>query len=341
MIKFNSDYMEGAHPAILKRLAEINLDKNPGYGHDQYCDSAREKIRKACKAPNANVQFLVGGTQTNAIVIDALLSHNEGVISVESGHINCHEAGAIEACGHKIMSVEGKEGKLSAQTLAQYLKEFYSSGYGYEHIVVPKAAYISNPTEYGTIYSLTEMQDLREVCDRYGLYLYMDGARLGYGLVAKDNDLWLPDIARLCDAFYFGGTKIGALFGEAVVITNPEIKLTLGYIKNRGALLAKGWLLGVQFDTLFTDDLYLKISKNAVDKAMRLRAALESKGYPVYLESPTNQQFVVVENRKMLELKKNIGFNFNEAIGKDHSVIRFATSWATTDEQIDELIKLL
>ena len=185
------------------------------------------------------------------------------------------------------------------------------------------------------------MQDLREVCDRYGLYLYMDGARLGYGLVAKDNDLWLPDIARLCDAFYFGGTKIGALFGEAVVITNPEIKLTLGYIKNRGALLAKGWLLGVQFDTLFTDDLYLKISKNAVDKAMRLRAALEAKGYPVYLESPTNQQFVVVENRKMLELKKNIGFNFNEAIGKDHSVIRFATSWATTDEQIDELIKLL
>ena len=341
MIKFNSDYMEGAHPAILKRLAEINLDKNPGYGHDQYCDSAREKIRKACKAPNANVQFLVGGTQTNAIVIDALLSHNEGVISVESGHINCHEAGAIEACGHKIMSVEGKEGKLSAQTLAQYLKEFYSSGYGYEHIVVPKAAYISNPTEYGTIYSLTEMQDLREVCDRYGLYLYMDGARLGYGLVAKDNDLWLPDIARLCDAFYFGGTKIGALFGEAVVITNPEIKLTLGYIKNRGALLAKGWLLGVQFDALFTDRLYFAIGSHAIEKAERLKQMFRKRGYAFYLDSPTNQQFIVLPDEKAEELRQHVRFTVWEKPDESHTVARFCTSWATTDEELDELEALL
>ncbi len=341
MIYFNSDYMEGAHPQILKRLSEINFDKNPGYGHDDYCRSAKEKIRAACKAPNATVRFLVGGTQTNSIVIDAMLSHNEGIISAETGHICNHEAGAVEACGHKVILLEGKEGKLSALTVATYLREFFSVGYGYEHLVVPKAVYISQSTEYGTIYTHSELQDLREVCDRYGLYLFMDGARLGYALAARHNNLWLPDIARLCDAFYIGGTKVGALFGEAVVITNPSIKLTLGYIKNRGALLAKGWLLGVQFDTLFTDDLYMKIAQNGVDKAIRLRNAIEAKGYPIYLESPTNQQFVVVENSKLAELSKKIGFNPQEAVGKSHTVIRFATSWATTDEQIDELISLL
>lgn len=341
MIYFNSDYMEGAHPEILRRLGEINFDKNVGYGRDKYCESAREKIRLACKSPNANVQFMVGGTQTNAIVIDAMLSHNEGVISVESGHICNHEAGAVEACGHKVIILEGKEGKLSALTLATYLREFFSVGYGYEHLVVPKAVYISQSTEYGTIYTHNELQDLREVCDRYGLYLFMDGARLGYALAAPHNNLWLPDIARLCDAFYIGGTKVGALFGEAVVITNPQIKLTLGYIKNRCALLAKGWLLGVQFDTLFTNDLYMQISKNAIEKALRLRNALEKKGYPIYLESPTNQIFIVVENSKMRELSKKIGFNPQEAVGKNHTVIRFATSWATTDAQIDELISLL
>ena len=341
MINFNSDYMEGAHPEIIKRLTEINFDKNVGYSHDSYCDSAREKIRNACKSPNATVQFLVGGTQTNAIVIDTLLSHNEGVISALSGHICSHEAGAIEACGHKVITLEGKEGKLTALTLAQYLREFFSDGYGYEHLVVPKAVYISQPTEYGTVYTHNELQDLREVCDRYGLYLYMDGARLGYALASRHNDLWLPDIARLCDAFYIGGTKIGAFFGEAVVIPNPTIKLTLGYIKNRCALLAKGWLLGLQFDTLFTNDLYMEISRNAVNQAIRLRNAIEAKGYPIYLESPTNQQFVVVENSKMRELSKKIGFNPQEAVGKNHTVIRFATSWATTDEQIDTLIAML
>ena len=341
MIYFNSDYMEGAHPLILKRLSEINFHKNSGYGHDDYCRSAKEKIRSACKSPNATVRFLVGGTQTNSIVIDAMLSHNEGIISAETGHICNHEAGAIEACGHKVIILEGKEGKLSALTVAAYLREFFSVGYGYEHLVVPKAIYISQSTEYGTIYTHNELQDLREVCDRYGLYLFMDGARLGYALAARHNDLWLPDIARLCDAFYIGGTKVGALFGEAVVITNPNIKLTLGYIKNRGALLAKGLLLGLQFDTLFSDDLYMKIAKNGVEKAIRLRNAIEAKGYPIYLESPTNQQFVVVENSKLSELSKKIGFNPQEAVGKNHTVIRFATSWATTDEQIDELISLL
>jgi threonine aldolase len=341
MIDFNSDYMEGAHPAIIKRLTEINLDKNTGYGHDKYCDSARDKIRNACKAPNAVVQFLVGGTQTNAIVIDSILSHNEGVLTATTGHINVHEAGAIEACGHRVLTIEEKEGKVSSLVLAQYLREFFSSEFGYEHVVVPKLLYLSNPTEYGTVYTFHELQDLREVCDRYGLMIYMDGARLGYGLVSKDNDLNLPEIARLCDAFYIGGTKVGAFFGEAVVITNPTIKLTLGWMKNRGALLAKGWLLGLQFDTLFTDDLYYKISKNAVDQAMRLRDAFEAKGYPIYIESPTNQQFIVIENQKMKELSKKVGFNYIEAVGKEHCVIRFATSWATTKEQIDTLISLL
>ena len=341
MIRFNSDYMEGAHPAILKRLSETNLTKIDGYGLDDFCNSAREKIRQACQCPDANVQFLVGGTQTNAIVIDAILSHNEGVLACETGHINQHEAGAIEACGHKILTLEQQDGKISSLTLAQYLKDFFGSGFGYEHIVVPKAVYISNPTEYGTVYTLNELQDIREVCDRYGLMLYMDGARMGYGLAARHNDLWLPDIARLCDAFYIGGTKVGALFGEAVVITNPAIKLTLGYMKNRGALLAKGWLLGLQFDTLFTDDLYMRISRNAVDKAMRLREAREMKDYPIYVESPTNQLFVVVEDHKMEELAKRVGFNVIEGVGNSHHVIRFATTWATTDEQIDELISLL
>lgn len=341
MISFNSDYMEGAHPEILRRLNEINFSKISGYGRDPYCESAKQKIRQACACPEANVQFLVGGTQTNAIVIDAILSHNEGVLAAETGHINQHEAGAIEACGHKILSIEQQDGKIKSLTLAQYLKNFFGSGFAYEHLVVPKAVYISNPTEYGTIYSLNELQDLREVCDRYGLMLYMDGARMGYGLAAKHNDLWLPDIARLCDAFYIGGTKVGALFGEAVVITNPAIKFTLGYMKNRGALLAKGWLLGLQFDTLFTDGLYMRISHSAIDKAMRLRDALESKDYPIYVESPTNQLFVVVEDHKMEELSKRVGFNVIESVGNHHHVIRFATTWATTDEQIDELISLL
>lgn len=341
MIRFNSDYMEGAHPEILKRLNEINFSKIDGYGRDQYCESAKHKIREACACPDANVQFLVGGTQTNAIVIDAILSHNEGVLAAETGHINQHEAGAIEACGHKILTIEQQDGKVKALALAQYLKTFFGSGFAYEHLVVPKALYISNPTEYGTVYTLNELQDLREVCDRYGLMIFMDGARMGYGLAARHNDLWLPDIARLCDAFYIGGTKVGALFGEAVVITNPAIKLTLGYMKNRGALLAKGWLLGLQFDTLFTDDLYMRISQSAVDKAMRLRVALESKDYPIYVESPTNQLFVVVEDHKMEELAKRVGFNVIESVGNHHHVIRFATTWATTDEQIDELISLL
>lgn len=333
--------MEGAHPLIMKRLAEINFDKNIGYGHDQYCEMAREKIARACKAPDARVHFLVGGTQTNAIVIDSILRHNEGVVSPNTGHICTHEAGAIEACGHKVLPMDCKEGKISAQALAQYLKEATSEDYGMEHVVEPRMVYISNPTEYGTIYTLSELYEIRKVCNKYNQMLYIDGARLGYALAATDNDVTLPDLARLCDAFYIGGTKVGALFGEAVVVLNKDIKMSKGSIKNRGALLAKGWLLGLQFDTLFTDDLYLKIAKNGVDQAMRIRKAIEAKGYPIYLDSTTNQQFVVFEDSKVVELAKYVGFNFIEKVGANHSVVRFATSWATTDEQVDELLSHL
>ena len=341
MIKFNSDYMEGAHPLILQRLAEINFYKNPGYGHDNYCEMAREKIARACKAPDARVHFLVGGTQTNAIVIDSILRHNEGVVSPNTGHICTHEAGAIEACGHKVLPMDCKEGKISAQALAQYLKEATSEDYGMEHVVEPRMVYISNPTEYGTIYKHSELYEIRKVCNKYNQMLYIDGARLGYALTAPDNDVTLPDLARLCDAFYIGGTKVGALFGEAVVILNKDIKMSKGSIKNRGALLAKGWLLGIQFDTLFTDNLYFRIAKNGVDQAMRIRKAIEEKGYPIYLESTTNQQFVVFEDSKVAELAKYVGFNFIEKVGANHSVVRFATSWATTDEQVDELLSHL
>ena len=333
--------MEGAHPLIMKRLAEINFDKNIGYGHDQYCEMAREKIARACKAPDARVHFLVGGTQTNAIVIDSILRHNEGVVSPNTGHICTHEAGAIEACGHKALPMDCKEGKISAQALAQYLKEATSEDYGMEHVVEPRMVYISNPTEYGTIYTLSELYEIRKVCNKYNQMLYIDGARLGYALAAPDNDVTLPDLARLCDAFYIGGTKVGALFGEAVVVLNKDIKMSKGSIKNRGALLAKGWLLGLQFDTLFTDDLYLKIAKNGVDQAMRIRKAIEAKGYPINLDSTTNQQFVVFEDSKVAELAKYVGFNFIEKVGANHSVVRFATSWATTDEQVDELLSHL
>lgn len=333
--------MEGAHPLIMKRLAEINFYKNIGYGHDQYCEMAREKIARACKAPDARVHFLVGGTQTNAIVIDSILRHNEGVVSPNTGHICTHEAGAIEACGHKVLPMDCKEGKISAQALAQYLKEATSEDYGMEHVVEPRMVYISNPTEYGTIYTLSELYEIRKVCNKYNQMLYIDGARLGYALTAPDNDVTLPDLARLCDAFYIGGTKVGALFGEAVVVLNKDIKMSKGSIKNRGALLAKGWLLGLQFDTLFTDDLYLKIAKNGVDQAMRIRKAIEAKGYPIYLDSTTNQQFVVFEDSKVAELAKYVGFNFIEKVGANHSVVRFATSWATTDEQVDELLSHL
>ncbi len=343
MLRFDSDYMEGCHPAILQKLQEINLDKNVGYGLDPYCESARAKILEACKCPDAQVRLLVGGTQTNMLVIDAMLRSNEGVIATTTGHINVHESGAIEGCGHKVIPVKGVNGKYDMAALKQWLEAFYeeTTEVGFEHYVMPRAIYLSNPTELGTIYSLAELEQLRAICDQYGFYLYMDGARLGYGLAAPGNDLTLPDIARLCDAFYIGGTKVGALMGEAVVVTNPGIELTRGLIKHRGAMLAKGWLLGVQFDTLMTGGLYMDISKNAVDQALRLRQAMEQKGYKVYIDSPTNQQFFVLDNEKMAQLSQHVKFDYITPADATHSVVRFATSWATTTEQVDNLMALL
>lgn len=338
---FNSDYLEGAHPKILQRLLESNMEKTEGYGMDKYCESAREKIRGACKCPEAEIYFLSGGTQTNATVIDALLYSYEGVIAVKSGHINTHEAGAIEARGHKVIEVEGQNGKLSAKTVEEYLKNFQEDG-NHEHMVAPGMVYISHPTEYGTLYTKDELKDLSAVCRKYKVFLYLDGARLGYGLMAKDSDVTLEDIAGYCDVFYIGGTKVGALLGEAVVITPAvRIKNFFTIIKQHGALLAKGRLLGIQFDTLFTDNLYFEISKHAIDMAMKLKEEFQQKGYRFYIDSPTNQQFIILDNEKMEALSKKVAFNFWEKLDDEHTIVRFATSWATKEEDVDALIQLL
>ena len=270
MLSFESDYTEGAHERILHRLMETNLEQLSGYGADPYCRSAKEKIREACACPEAEIYFLAGGTQTNAIVIDALSDRYEGVISADTGHINGHEAGAIEFTGHKVLSIKGHEGKLRAADLDQYVKDFRNDQ-NHDHMVFPGMVYISHPTEYGTLYTQKELAAISEVCRKYSLPLYLDGARLGYGLMSRAADVTLPDIARYCDAFYIGGTKVGALCGEAVVFTRKAPKHFMTIVKQRGALLAKGRLLGIQFDTLFTDDLYFSISRRAIDMAELLK----------------------------------------------------------------------
>lgn len=338
---FDSDYMEGAHPKILQRILETNMDKLPGYGVDQYCQSAKEKIRKACECPDAQVEFLVGGTQTNATMIDALLQPYQGVICAETGHINVHEAGAVEVNGHKVIGLPQTNGKISASQVDRYLNNLRSDD-TYEHMVDPGMVYISHPTEVGTLYTKKELEDLRQVCDKYGIYLYMDGARLGYGLMTYDTDVTLPDVARLCDAFYIGGTKVGALFGEAVVFTRPGmVKHFLRTKKQHGALLAKGWLLGLQFDTLFTDNLYFEISRHAIDMAMKLKKGLIEKGCRLYMDSPTNQQFIIMENEKLREFSKKVTYSTWERIDEEHTAIRLATSWATKAEDVDEVLNLL
>ena len=341
MLYFASDYMEGAHPQVLEKLMMTNMEHLTGYGTDAYCESAKEKIKKVCGLETADVHFLVGGTQTNAIMIDALLKAYEGVVCADSGHINTHEAGAIEFTGHKVLSLPGDCGKLKAEDLQSYLETFYGDD-NHEHAVFPGMVYISHPTEYGTLYSKAELKKLSEVCHRYEMPLYLDGARLGYGLMSSETDVTLNDVAELCDAFYIGGTKVGALCGEAVVFTkNNTPKHFMTVVKQRGALLAKGRLLGVQFDALFTDDLYYKISQHAIEMAEVLKQGLKEKGYRFFLNSPTNQQFIVLENAKMEELKKEVAFSFWEKYDESHTVVRFATSWATTKEDVKALLDLL
>ena len=341
MLSFENDYIEGAHEKILQRLIETNMEQLSGYGNDKYCDRAKQKIREACECPQADIYFLVGGTQTNATVIDSVLNQYEGVVAASSGHVSIHEAGAIEFTGHKVIEIPHKYGKIEADTLKKHLQTFYADG-SHEHMVFPGMVYISHPTEYGTLYTKDELIGISAVCKEYQIPLYLDGARMGYGLMSKHTDVTLPVIAECCDVFYIGGTKVGALCGEAVVFTKrntPKHFTTM--VKQHGALLAKGRLLGIQFDTLFTDDLYFKISKHALEMAELLKQGFQRNGYSFYLESQTNQQFIVLENEEMEQLQKKVSFSIWEKADDNHTVVRFATSWATKKEDVEELITLL
>ena len=341
MLSFECDYTTGAHQKILERLMETNLEPAPGYGTDKYCNSAIQKIKKACGKEDAEVYFLVGGTQTNQTVISTMLAPFEGVIAATSGHINVHEAGAIEYTGHKVLTIPQYNGKIKAEDLLNYLKAFYADD-TYTHMVNPGMVYISHPTEYGTIYSKDELNNIYEVCKEYSLPLFVDGARLGYGLMSHESDMSLQELASLCDVFYIGGTKVGAICGEAVVFThNNAPKAFITQIKQHGALLAKGRLMGVQFDTLFTDNLYMEISKHAILMADKLKAVFEEKGYRFFLDSPTNQQFIILDNDKLRELSDKVNFSVWEPYDEKSTVVRFATSWSTTEEDIAELSELL
>ena len=338
---FASDYMEGAHPAIMQKLVETNLEKTVGYGLDPYTESAKEKIRTACNAPDADIYLLVGGTQTNATVIDALLKSYQGVVAAETGHIATHESGAIEFGGHKVLTLPQKDGKIRAAQIEKMVKDFYDDA-NYEHMVIPGMVYISQPTEYGTLYSKEELTEISKVCRANHLPLYVDGARLAYALASPENDVTLSDLAELCDAFYIGGTKCGALFGEAVVIPQKGlIPHFFTIIKQHGALLAKGRIAGIQFDELFTDRLYERIGKPAIDAAEQIKEALKKFGYKLALDTPTNQIFCIVSNEVMKKIAQDVEFGFWEKYDETHSVIRFATSWATTMEDTQKLIRLL
>ena len=341
MLAFECDYLEGAHPKILQRLTETNYEKISGYGSDRFCEEAKTKIRQACQCPDADIYFLVGGTQTNATVIDALLQKYEGVIAAQTGHVNVHEAGAIEYTGHKVMTVPSYQGKMKASDVKALLEGFWSDP-SHDHMVIPGMVYLSHPTEYGTLYTRQELQAIAQVCREYEIPLYLDGARLGYGLMSKNTDLTLSVIAEICDVFYIGGTKVGALCGEAVVFTKKNTpKHFMTIVKQHGAMLAKGRLLGVQFDTLFTDNLYFEISAHAIRMAEKLKAGFKERGFTFYLDSPTNQQFVILSKEEIAWLSKKVSFDFWDPVDENHQVVRFATSWATKEEDIDALMKML
>lgn len=339
MIRFNNDYNHGAHPAILEALSATNNESYGGYGLDEWCTKATEEIKKYLDAPEAAVHYLVGGTQANFTVIAAALRPYQSVVCADTGHIHVHETGAVENTGHKIQALPAVDGKITAQQVQQEAELFRTSGVQ-EHITQPKLVYLSFPTEYGTIYSLEELKAIHDVCKEYNMYLFVDGARMGYGLGSPENDVTLKDLAALTDAFYIGGTKCGALFGEAVVITNPDINDHFrSYIKQNGGMLAKGWLLGLQFYTLMKDGLYFDITKKATESAMKIKAAFAAKGVPFYIDSPTNQQFVVLENDVMEKLAENYIFEYELKVDETHSCVRFCTSWSTTEEEIETLVK--
>ena len=341
MIHFNSDYTEGAHPKVLQRLIDTNFEQTPGYGTDDYCRQAAAKIRAACGREDVAVHFLVGGTQANLTVIDAALRPHQGILAAESGHISVHESGAIEATGHKVLVLDHHEGKISAQQISSAV-DAHRQDENFEHTVQPAMVYLSHPTEFGTLYSLAELSAISAVCHEKGILLYLDGARLGYALAAPGNDLSLAAIARLCDVFYIGGTKVGALFGEAVVITAPQLQQDFRYlIKQKGGMLAKGRLLGLQFDALFSDGLYEEIGTHAVRLAMRIKQAFIDKGIPFLIESNTNQQFPILPDHILPVISEQFITTWWERVDAGHSAVRFCTSWATREEDVDRLITFL
>jgi len=341
MIQFQCDYNEGAHPLILERLIKTNLEQTVGYGEDHYCESARNLIKEVCCRPDADVHFLVGGTQANATVISSVLKPYQGVVCAHTGHINVHETGAIEHGGHKVLAVSSENGRLSSEGLRRCIEDHYAED-GPEHTVQPGMVYISFSTETGTIYSLEEIKSIRSICTEYGIPLFIDGARLGYGLASEGCDVTLRDIAELADVFYIGGTKQGALFGEAVVITNDLIKKDFRYcIKQNGGMLAKGRLLGIQFLTLFEDGLYFRLSEHAVSLALKIRDAFKAKGFPFIAESPSNQQFPILPDCVLEKLGKDFLFSVWQKVDESHTAVRFCTSWATRPEAVDKLLKAI
>lgn len=338
MIRFECDYSEGAHPRILERLAQTNLEQTPGYGVDEHCRHARELILEACQAPQAEVAFLVGGTQANQTVIASLLRPYQGALCAQTGHINVHETGAIEATGHKVLPLPQKDGKITAAAVEEACAAHWADA-THEHMVQPGMVYLSQPTEVGTLYTRQELEDIRRVCDKYSIPLYIDGARCGYGLGAAENDVTLADLARLAHVFYIGGTKVGALFGEAVVICDPALQRDFRYmIKRQGGMLAKGRLLGIQFETLFTDGLYEQLGRHAVELAGRVRRAFEEKGVEMAYPSHTNQQFPILTQAQREKLGEKYAFSFWEQVDEDRAAVRFCTSWATREEDVDALV---
>ena len=339
MYSFRNDYSEGALPAVLQALADTNLEQTCGYGMDPRCKSAADLIRSLCEAPDADIHFLVGGTQTNTTVIASILRPYQGVLSPTSGHVNCHETGAIESTGHKVLTLPTDNGKITAKQVQDYYN-WHHFNPDYEHMVMPGMVYISFPTEGGTLYTKAELTELYDVCKKCGLPLFIDGARLGYGLTCDACDLTLPELARLCDIFYIGGTKVGALFGEAVVVMNPELKRDFRFMmKQRGGMLAKGRLLGLQFDTLFTDGLYFRIARHANEMAKKVHAIFADNGYSFLFDSPTNQQYPIMSDAELAVLGQNFGYEYWDRMDETHSAIRFASSWATTQENVDTLRK--
>ena len=341
MVSFESDYSNGACPEVLEKLIETNGETHTGYMCDELCAAAREKIRKACDSDELDIYFAVGGTQANALVIGSVLGNCEGVIAAQTGHISLHEGGAIEYTGHKVIELPQENGKLPAAVLRTYMETFYADE-NYDKMVLPGMVYISHPTEYGTLYTKAELTELKELCRKYSMKLYLDGARLGYGLMAEGTDVTLPDIAKICDIFYIGGTKVGALCGEAIVFTKGAMPAHFNTVaKQRLAMLAKGRLLGAQFSALFTDDTYFRISAHAIRMAKKIRNLFTDRGYRLYLDSPTNQQFVILENGFMESLRDKVGFCFWEKFDETHTVVRFASSWSTTEEDIAYLATLI